>query len=168
MHTDLFWIEGPWAGRLAIMPRPRGGDWLADEVRHWQRSGVSTVVSLLTAEEQAEFDLLDEGAVSRANGIDFIPFPVLDRSVPASTAAFSHLVTTIAERLAAGQTAVVHCRQGIGRAALVAICLLIAFGVDENTAITRVATARGCPVPETAEQRRLVTAFANSLAAPAA
>ena len=36
MHTELYWIPGPWLGRLAIMPRPRGGDWLEDEIRSWR------------------------------------------------------------------------------------------------------------------------------------
>jgi hypothetical protein len=28
----LYWIEGPWTGRLAISARPRGWDWLQDDV----------------------------------------------------------------------------------------------------------------------------------------
>jgi hypothetical protein len=35
MTTELFWIPGPWKGKLAIVPRPRGGDWLDDEVGGW-------------------------------------------------------------------------------------------------------------------------------------
>jgi len=31
MKPDIFWIPGPWRGRLAIVARPRGGDWLDDE-----------------------------------------------------------------------------------------------------------------------------------------
>jgi hypothetical protein len=43
MRTELYWIERPWRGRLAIMPRPRGGDWLDDEIQSWRRSGVDVV-----------------------------------------------------------------------------------------------------------------------------
>jgi hypothetical protein len=32
MRAQLYWIEGPWAGHFAIVPRPRGGDWLEDEI----------------------------------------------------------------------------------------------------------------------------------------
>jgi hypothetical protein len=32
---------------LAIMPRPRAGDWLEDEIDQWQREGLKIVVSLL-------------------------------------------------------------------------------------------------------------------------
>ena len=40
MRTDLFPVAGPWPGSLAVMPRPRGGDWLEDEVRAWRTAGV--------------------------------------------------------------------------------------------------------------------------------
>src|ERR1043165_4672352 len=81
MEAELFWIEGPWRGRLAIMPRPRGGDWLGEEIQSWRRSGVDVVVSLLTPEEQTELNLHDEESLCRANGIEFVSFPIVDRSV---------------------------------------------------------------------------------------
>ena len=40
-------IEGPWPGRLAIVPRPRGGDWLADEVRALADQVIERVVAKL-------------------------------------------------------------------------------------------------------------------------
>jgi hypothetical protein len=66
MRTELYWIERPWRGRLAIMPRPRGGDWLDDEIQSWRRSGVDVVVSLLTREEESDLNLLDGQSLSRA------------------------------------------------------------------------------------------------------
>jgi hypothetical protein len=33
MRAELYWIEGPWPSQLAILPRPRGGEWLEDEIR---------------------------------------------------------------------------------------------------------------------------------------
>jgi len=53
MNPDLFWIPGPWRGRLAVATRPRGGDWLADEAAGWRRAGLDVVVSLLENEEAA-------------------------------------------------------------------------------------------------------------------
>ena len=43
MNPDLFWIPGPWRGRLAVATRPRGGDWLEDEVNGWRRAGLDVV-----------------------------------------------------------------------------------------------------------------------------
>ncbi len=56
MRTDLYWIDGPWNGRLAIAARPRGGDWLDDEVGSWRQAGLDMMVSLLTPDEVAEFE----------------------------------------------------------------------------------------------------------------
>ena len=67
--TQLYWITGPWAGRLAISARPRGGDWLEDEISAWQRAGVDTVVSLLTIDEERDLALEREALASRAAGM---------------------------------------------------------------------------------------------------
>jgi len=163
MRTSLYWIDGPWPGRLAIMPRPRGGDWLDDEIRLWRRAGADVLVSLLTREEEAELMLTDEQEICRTNSIEFVSFPIVDRSVPVSVEAFHDQVNQLAEQLANGKNVAVHCRQGIGRAALVAICLLILSGKEPAASIERVSAARGCPVPETPEQRRWIADFAAAL-----
>ena len=163
MRTELFWINGPWTGRLAIMPRPRGGDWLEEEIRSWRQTGIDVVVSLLIAAERTEFDLGDEAAVCQANSIEFVSFPIADRAAPTSMAAFAELVAKLGEELAVGKNVAVHCRQGIGRAALVAICLLVSAGFDRTVAIGQVSLARGCVVPETPDQKRWIADFAASM-----
>ena len=164
MRTELYWIAAPSPGRLAIMPRPRGGDWLEEEIQAWRRSGVDLVVSLLAIDEQIDLDLLDEKALCDENDIEFISFSIVDRSVPSSMSDFSKLISRLADGLANGKNIAVHCRQGIGRAGLVAICLLIYAGMDQEAALVSVKSARGCPVPETSDQRRWITDFATSLA----
>ncbi len=84
MRTPLYWMEGPWPGRLALMPRPRGGDWLEDEIRSWRNSGVDLVVSTLTKEEITELDLSREADLCRSNGMEFILFSIPDRGLPPS------------------------------------------------------------------------------------
>jgi hypothetical protein len=69
MRTEVYWVSGPWPGRLGIVPRPRGGDWLADEIRSWKDSQIDIVASLLTPEETAELDLLAEEALAREEGL---------------------------------------------------------------------------------------------------
>ena len=53
MGTKVYWIAGPWQGRLGIVPRPRGADWLDDETRAWRDVGIDMVVSLLEPAEEA-------------------------------------------------------------------------------------------------------------------
>src|SRR5664279_2867071 len=84
MYTELHWMDGPWPGKLAISARPRGGDWLGDELTSWRRSGVDEVVSLLVPEEAEGLELQDEAAYSGDAGLQFRSFPIVDRSVPAS------------------------------------------------------------------------------------
>jgi hypothetical protein len=57
MTPEIFWIPGPWRGRLAVAARPRGGDWLEDEARGWQVAGFDIVVSLLEKDEAGELGL---------------------------------------------------------------------------------------------------------------
>jgi protein-tyrosine phosphatase len=161
MKTELFWVPTPFPGRLAVAPRPRGGDWLDDEMKAWRAAGVDVIVSLLTPDEVAEFELGREAEAAAAQGMHYLTLPVADRDVPASRPAFRELVGEVTRELAAGRRVVAHCRQGIGRAGLVAAGVLIAAGIDPEAAVARLTAARGRPVPETPEQRRWLDAFAN-------
>ena len=165
MRTELYWIEGPWRGKMAILPRPRGGEWLEDEVRAWRASGVDAVASLLTKSEIADLDLGQEAAYCKANGIHFLPFPIVDRSVPSSRTTTLDFVKKLDSLLAEEKNLAIHCRQGIGRSALIVACLLVLSGIHPEVALQRVSVARGALVPETPEQRHWVVEFARELAA---
>jgi protein-tyrosine phosphatase len=168
MRTELYWIEGPWPGRLAIMPRPRGGDWLEEEAASWRRTSVDLVVSTLTKEETAELDLAEEEEVCTAGEIALVAFPIEDRGLPPSRKATLELVRRLEQELALGRKIAIHCRQGVGRSSLLAACVLAASGVDLASAWERIAAARGCAVPDTSEQREWVVRFARDMLAPQA
>ena len=153
MKTEVYWIPGPWPGRLGIIPRPRGGDWLADEVRSWHDSGLGVVTSLLTPDEVAEFELQEEAARSREEGLEFYAFPIPDRGVPRSRLDFAEVVSGLEKALESGKNVVVHCRQGIGRSSLVIASLLTAAGEEADEAFRRIEKVRGRSVPDTDEQR---------------
>jgi protein-tyrosine phosphatase len=161
--TQLFWIDGPWRGRLAISARPRGGDWLVDEVNDWRRAEIDTVVSLLTAEECQDLELIAEAKLCSAAGMEFISFPIEDRKVPDSSLSVARLLAQLGAQLMDGKNVVIHCRQGIGRAGLIAASILIAHNVEAQRAIAVVSGARGVPVPETDEQRAWVTEGVGSV-----
>jgi hypothetical protein len=132
MTPDLFWIPGPWRGRLAIATRPRGGEWLEDEANSWRRAGIQVVVSLLEPAEASQLNLTDEGRAADENDIRFISFPIPDRGVPASAQEALSLIARMAGLLEEGKTVIVHCRQGVG--------------------IRIVSSSRGVAIPETPEQ----------------
>src|SRR4051812_16790012 len=95
MRAEVYWIPGSWRGRLGIIPRPRGGDWLVDEVRSWSDAGIGVVASLLTPDEVAELELQAEAARSREAGLEFCAFPIPDLGVPRSRSDFATLVSTL-------------------------------------------------------------------------
>src|SRR3954447_4139102 len=101
MTADMYPIPGPWPGRLLIVPRPRGGDWLTDEVAAWRRAGVDVVLSLLTPAETNDLVIASEEAACRANGISFMSFPIPDRGVPESRSAALDLLPQLDAALAA-------------------------------------------------------------------
>jgi protein-tyrosine phosphatase len=154
IKPDIFWIPGPWRGKLAVVTRPRGGDWLEDEIGAWGRAGVDVLVSLLEADEEAQLDLLGESNAAETNGIQFMSFPIPDRDVPASMPNFLSLVARVSKALEQGKNVAVHCRQGIGRSGLTAAGILATTGIEPDTAMEIVSAARGLAVPETDNQRR--------------
>ena len=160
MPTGLYWIEGPWPGRLALSARPRGGDWLEDEISNWKRAGVNEVLSLLTAEEERDLDLRQEKAEVEKQGLEFFSFPIADRQVPRSEAKLAEFLEKLNARLAQSKNLVVHCRQGVGRSGLVAACLLLKNGISPGVAVSEISAARGVPVPETEEQRDWIERYA--------
>ena len=165
--AQVWWVPGPWPGRLGIVPRPRGGEWLADEVRGWRDTGVDVVVSLLTPDESEEFELQDEAAKSREAGLEFHALPIPDRDVPRSQTGAAELIHDLEQALESGKNVAVHCRQGIGRSALALASLLVASGAEPDEAFRAIQTVRGLPVPETDAQRRWVEEFALKAAAAA-
>ncbi len=160
MPTRLYWLDDVWPGRIALSARPRGGDWLADELADWKRSGVGTVVSLLEPQEEKDLDLQGEATEVRHKGLEFISLPIPDRDVPKSETMLSNALDQAEHSLSRGKDVVIHCRQGVGRSGLVAACLLVKKGMSPGAAVEKITAARGVMVPETEEQRAWIDHYA--------
>jgi protein-tyrosine phosphatase len=164
MWTKLHWVNGPWPGKFAVASRPRGGDWLEEEIAAWRQAGVDVVVSLLTPEEEQDLNLKNEPGQVGRHGMKFMSLPIPDRQVPPSQSAVVDTLEMLDAELASGKNVVIHCRQGIGRSGLLGACLLITRGLSSGAAVDNVSAARGLPIPETEEQRRWIERYAAALA----
>ncbi|WP_456686980.1 cyclin-dependent kinase inhibitor 3 family protein [Bradyrhizobium sp. P5_C11_2] len=124
-----------------------GGAWERDlqadiaVIRDW---GAASVLTLLEAHE---FDLLKVRVLPEAvrdAGMAWHYAPIPDVSVPGP--AFDAAWRTIGPRLVAqlrqGQSLVVHCRGGLGRAGMIAAKLVTIMGENPKTAIERIRTVR--------------------------
>lgn len=161
MKPTIYWLPGPWAGRLAILARPRGNDWLNDEIFGWREAGVQVVVSLLGPDEELELGLADEARLVLSNNLRFISFPIKDYGVPSSEEEVHDLVKQVEHLLDRGNTVGIHCRAGIGRSAIVAACMLVERGQSVEVSFEQIERARGVHVPDTVNQREWVADFAH-------
>jgi protein-tyrosine phosphatase len=152
MRPSLFTVDLPGPGRLSTMARPRGLDWLEDEMKALSMAGVDVLVCALTEPEREDLGLAGEAEAAAAAGLRFVGVPIPDRAVP-DAAAVLPVLRDLAGRLRAGAHVVTHCRFGIGRASLLAAALLVLNGVAPDVAWERLEVARGLAVPDTAEQR---------------
>lgn len=153
MLPELYTIPGFEPGKLSIMGRPRSDDWLEDEIKGLSFAGVEVLVSLLTSAEVRELGLEKEADFCNRFGLIFLELPIADRAVPQTLAALQALVKQLLELIAIGKHAVIHCRMGIGRSALVSAVLLVKKGFTVEQALDIIGQARGCEVPDTEEQK---------------
>ena len=162
----IYWIGLDTPGRLGISRKPDGGEALERQMAKLAHGMVDHVVSLLEPAEAADLGLADEAAAAERHGLGFYNFPITDHGVPADVVHYRRAAQAIERRLNAGQSIVIHCRAGLGRAPSLAIAALIEGGVNADEAILRVGKARGRPVPETDEQLAFIRAFAAGLGRP--
>jgi protein-tyrosine phosphatase len=159
MHAQLYSIQGLPAGQVSIMARPRGGDWLLDEVKALREAGVDVLVSLLTPDEVMDLDLREEAECCCRQEVIYLSFPIPDRSIPPFSASTFTFLEQLKMHLSGGKQVALHCRQGLGRAALMAASVLVLTGFSPDQAFELLSSVRRYPVPETEEQRAWVMAF---------
>jgi protein-tyrosine phosphatase len=157
--NGVFWVEGTPPVGLAIVLCPRGDDSLGDELLRYKQNGVEVLVSLLEPNEAIWLGLMDEGPIAEAAGMHFLSFPILDVHVPANVGPFRAFVAGLADRLRGGERIGVHCRGSIGRSTVTAACTLIHLGWNAKQALKAIQSARGCVVPDTAEQLRWILSY---------
>jgi len=162
LNPKVYWLTKSFPRQLGISSRPRGGDWLEDEVEGWRKQGVDVVVSLLTKSENEELGLEREAGIVIEKGIQFYSLPIEDRGVPTSVSSMENFIAQLSSQIQQGKKIAIHCRQGIGRSSLVSAALLIHAGENLEQSLKTIREARGVDVPETSEQRDWLNQFAKA------
>jgi protein-tyrosine phosphatase len=108
-----------------------------------------------------EFNLELERKYCEQAGITLYSLHIVDRGVPGSIEDARRLVRKVALELDAGESVVIHCRQGIGCCGLIAIAALVQARQKLADAVAFVSRARGREVPETPEQLAWLRRFAS-------
>jgi protein-tyrosine phosphatase len=157
--NDVFWIADT---GLAIVLRPRGDDWLENDLQRIRMAGIQTIVSTIEPWEARELGLADEGPTVERLGMRFISYPMEDRSVPPERKPFTDFVVKLGKRLQSGEKIGVHCQGCIGRSTVVTASTLIKLGWTAERALDEIDVARGCLVPDTEEQRDWIMEFGEA------
>lgn len=163
---DIYWIEESPSARLAIVARPRGGEWLREELIALKAGGIEVLVSLLEPYEAEVLGLGDEAALAAQAGIEFISWPIPDRCTPGDLAGFQQLVFNLCKLLQAGKAIGAHCQGCIGRSTVLMAAILVTQGSHPETALQLIERARGCIVPDTPEQREWIHSYRPDRTAP--
>ena len=149
-------------GYVSIMARP-SKEWLEDDISYLANSNIKVLVSLLTPTEVHELGLSNEEKYCEKYGIQFISFPIEDRSFPQSEKIYFDMVRKVYSEVRIGNNLVIHCRAGIGRAGLTAAAVLVCHGMQVDDAFSLISKARRVSVPDTDEQRQWLLNNSNSL-----
>jgi len=158
MTKNVYWISAAQPHRIAIVARPRGSDWLEDDLKRLSSEGIGALVSMLTPEEAAELGLSEEGRLCDQCGISFFNLPIADRSVP-NEFEIGALLDTLVDQVLIGKGVGFHCRAGIGRSSMMAALVLGRLGWTADAAFRAISESRGCRVPDTLEQEQWVHSF---------
>jgi protein-tyrosine phosphatase len=103
----------------------------------------------------------DDEAVLRRHGLDVLHLPTIDHDA-VSPAMLDDGVAFAADQLAAGRRLLIHCEHGVGRSALLALCVLADRGM---TAAGRARTRQEPPLAGVRPTRRQYEAWQAWLAA---
>jgi protein-tyrosine phosphatase len=152
MVPHIYKVISSGNGFLAVMARPRSGEWLRDELVGLRQAGVATIASLLEPREEAELELTLEASIAEELGLKFASLPIVDRGVPSIAGDFHRFAARLADDVRSGRGVVVHCRAGIGRSGITAAAILVQLGHEPRSVFEMVSTARGIRVPDTDQQ----------------
>jgi protein-tyrosine phosphatase len=153
MYTKIHWIHHFDNGaKLGIMARPRGDDWLEEEIIKLKKQNIGLWVSLLEQQEMNELGLRKQHTLCSKHDLEYTNFPIVDRSVPEKGAKIDLLIDQLNQKIQNANLVVIHCRMGIGRSSIIAACVLLKHGFKTERILQQITSARGLKVPDTEAQ----------------
>jgi hypothetical protein len=143
------------AGRLLLHSMPGRYEVLENV---WDRVRSEKISGIVCLAERDEIRLksVDYGRAleSQSTPCPVLIFEVPDREAAGDRFGFWKLARDVAARLTAGDIVLVHCAGGVGRTAMLAVCVLIALGEAPGDA--RSAVSRAGSTVETSRQSELI------------
>jgi len=165
VFSKIYWINDERIGekRIGTMARPRGNDWLDDEIKGLKIKEVDCVVSLLEKSEEFELGLQSEAEICAKWGVEFINFPIQDVTTPKNENEFIQLANKLVDRIKADKKVVIHCRMGIGRSSILAAAVMIKLGCEGKDIFEIISEYRKLEVPDTDEQKKWILSIEEKL-----
>ena len=136
------------------------GSWERDLGKDLQaivECGASTLVTLLEEQELEALEVPELGKCSQTIGLNWYHLPIRDGDAPGDgfESHWKSIGRQLRWSLRNGETVVMHCKGGLGRAGTVAASLLIELGEEHDTAIGRVRKVRPGAIETIAQERYL-------------
>ncbi len=149
-------------GDLLLHSMPGRYEPFAECKTEFSRSEIGRIVCLAPLDEIREkspeyFKAIQAGDLSCERDAFEIP----DFEVPKDRNGFIQLAKDVSSRLRSGERILIHCAGGIGRTGMLAICVLLALGVDLQEACASIKESGPCP--ETEPQRELIRWVAHQI-----
>ncbi len=165
MISEIYWINDKRIGekKIGTMARPRGNDWLDDEIKWLKIREIDCLVSLLEKSEEWELGLEEEAEICQKHAVEFINFPIKDVTTPKNEAEFISIAQNLATQINQNRKVVIHCRMGIGRSSILAAAVMMILGCEGKDIFKTISKYRKLNVPDTEEQKYWILSIEDRL-----
>ncbi len=151
-------------GRLGLTHLPGVHGKRDKDLDSLKSEGVTRILCLVEGHELS-YSTPGENALKRreaveSRGITFMHHPIIDFDAPYLADA-QRTITELDQALKQGDSIIIHCWAGLGRAGTMAACLLIHNGMAANTAIETVRSVRKGAI-QSEVQEQFIAAYAKA------
>ena len=141
---------------------------LSTDLKQFLSVGISHILCLLNPSELRSIGVDPDKYSSLATelGLHLFTYPIIEMSTPEDLFSFESLaMQPLLQCIATGQSVLVHCRGGIGRAGLVAACVLLKLGLatGPRVAIHLVRIARDRRCVESRKQEDFIALYGREI-----